>query len=957
MSEYSPPNWIEPLSIYNPINFRQTAQSTNGGGGGGSGYLKYPVAQGPQTMKDTLINGSFSVSASEPVNMGGNIVQNAGTPVNPTDLATKAYVDLNAGTQNLQSVLTAGNTTGNFHISHADNYGDIYNGAGTDSWVVGCDPIQFSSTATNDLYLASNATDNFVRFGSYSGSTFTENARIGDLGTGEKRAIFAGTLSAVCIEDATGSKGTSGQVLTAGSGSSLVWGAGGGGAGTLDATLALGNSATGTYANINLTDTATGGQANPIMSLTNTNATTGGVFIDLYKNRTGATNDVVGAIHMSGKDASGNKVQFGGIQSVITSAGGAGGVDGALDFYSCVNGGSSLVWRLNGADNENNSFRPLDMNGNNITTSSSNMLITSASSTGTGTMSITGKGNTNITSNTGSIALTATSQNIALTASTYQHLITTQSTFTGTELHYGKITTANSTQVYQPFYQPLLTSTPNTFPIGEISQEGQQIMLINSKGDGNNELTIIPTPNFTITIFEYITSLSSYVAGGYNHIQARPEIRCGTSLNDILADITSGAFTYIELPATANPNGYISCMCYDPTLFPTTIAVGGYFSATPSDPYNPSGSYSSYVSNFLCINISTTNITPLNMEDAGGFPYTNQYGPNGVVNTISAYNGTYFGGTGNAFILGGIFTALNSNGGTGLPAGYSAMYIPVGGFTPLNLRWIVLFEANNNINTIIVYDANVLVGGDFTAINVGGASGGTQYLSWCNNLNSGSFLPVGSGATPFTPPSTCSAGSKAIINPSGANEGFVAFRATGSPTTYPVYNCNIADLTQEPVLYKDDFPAEITGFGVDTDASPMKLNFIVGYDTTIIPPINNFVWDYTTPQYLDLNGTIGIQNVSFETTASPNLPYFCITGSKSFNTPYQISFFNEIGGGSVVINTTTALPFVDANQTTLKWNKITLGVRNNFAMGTIVGFGTDDVRILIYSQNGATFSN
>lgn len=51
---------------------------------------------------------------------------------------------------------------------------------------------------------------------------------------------------------------------------------------------------------------------------------------------------------------------------------------------------------MNGADNENNSFRPLDMNGQDIKSSTGNMTISTASSTGTGTITITPKQNQSI---------------------------------------------------------------------------------------------------------------------------------------------------------------------------------------------------------------------------------------------------------------------------------------------------------------------------------------------------------------------------------------------------------------------------------------------------------------------------------------------------------------------------------------------------------------------------------
>ena len=998
MSEYSPPNWIEPLSIYNPINFKP-AQPTNGGGGGGSGYLNFPVAQGSQTMKNTLVNGTLQVSAGQSVNMGANIVQNAGTPVNPTDLATKAYVDLNAGTQNLQSVLTAGNTTGNFNIEFADTYGCVYNGSGgTEKWVVGVDPNSFTSTETNDLYIAGNALDNYVRIGNATGGTFSEVMEVGISGTSVKEVNITGTLSATSITDSGGSKGTSGQVLTCGGGATLTWGAGGGGAGTLDATLALGNTATGTYANISLTDTAVGGSANPILSLNNTEATTGAVVVDLYKNKTGATSDIVGALSFYGKDNAGTKVQYGGIESVITSAGGGGGVDGSLDFYSCVNAGKSLVFRLNGADNENNSFRPLDMNGNNINCSSGSMSLTTATSTGAGTISLVSKtgataavqaggsvqisalagsvsttATTGIVSSTtaGGISLTSASGNNTLNATTGTNIITGSSlTINATtsanintpfEYHTGVVSTGIGTQVYTSKYQPYLFTSPNTLPVANFTQDGQEVMLINSKGDGNNELSAIDTPNFTITCFEWIVSLTHYIACGYNHIQGRPEVRCAVNFVDLYGDITGGAFSYIAFNTATNVNNYIWTMRYDPVLFPTTLAIGGEFVATTTDLYNASSTFPSNVSNFLCINIVSASIVPLDMNDPAQNPYTDIYGTNGAVYTIDTYASAYIMGSGNCFILGGNFTALLSNGGTNLPVGYTAEYIPVGGFTPINLRWIELFVANNIVYTITTHNANVLVGGDFTAINVGGASGGNPYLAWCADLLTGSFAAVGGGASPpapFTPATAVRSGSKTIDNTTGGT--FLAyFGELGTSPSFPVYSVDMADLnTYAPVLYKSDFPSTALAFGANykSSATTRELGFIVGYDPST--STNSYVWDFQTPQFLDLNGASTLYTTSYDNYIASPLPYFSVSPPVSITgTQKKIYYFDEIGDGSVIITTTTALPFVSYQSPTNKHITLTLANRNNFAMGTLTGLGTDDVRIFFYILNGATFTN
>jgi hypothetical protein len=131
--------------------------------------------------------------------------------------------------------------------------------------------------------------------------------------------------------------------------------------------------------------------------------------------RNGSTSDIVGQLNFFGKDASGSKVQFGGIETLITSAGGVTGVDGALDFYTCVNGTKSLVFRMNGADNENNSFRPLDMNGNAITTSLSSLTITTSTSAGTGNITLISKGST-IISSLGTASITTNTGNITFSS-------------------------------------------------------------------------------------------------------------------------------------------------------------------------------------------------------------------------------------------------------------------------------------------------------------------------------------------------------------------------------------------------------------------------------------------------------------------------------------------------------------------------------------------------------------
>jgi hypothetical protein len=132
-----------------------------------------------------------------------------------------------------------------------------------------------------------------------------------------------------------------------------------------------------------------GGYTDYLLQMINANSgagnTTGVVGMLFQKTgRNGGVGDIIMSQQYRAKNYLGTDTQFGKIESVITSSSAGAGDDGALDFYTAVNGTSSLVMRLNGADNENNSFRPLDMNGNAVKTTSGSMTIDATGSSGTG---------------------------------------------------------------------------------------------------------------------------------------------------------------------------------------------------------------------------------------------------------------------------------------------------------------------------------------------------------------------------------------------------------------------------------------------------------------------------------------------------------------------------------------------------------------------------------------------
>jgi hypothetical protein len=134
---------------------------------------------------------------------------------------------------------------------------------------------------------------------------------------------------------------------------------------------------------------STGYTSDPCLRLINRNTTIGATAgvptIQSYKNgRIANVNDVIFSQQFNAKDYIGGAKTFGKIECSVTNNSATNNIDGALDFYSCVDGNNNIVFRMNGADNDNNCFRPLDMAGgglfNTIKTSNGNLSITTATS-------------------------------------------------------------------------------------------------------------------------------------------------------------------------------------------------------------------------------------------------------------------------------------------------------------------------------------------------------------------------------------------------------------------------------------------------------------------------------------------------------------------------------------------------------------------------------------------------
>jgi hypothetical protein len=185
----------------------------------------------------------------------------------------------------------------------------------------------------------------------------------------------------------------------------------------LNGVLSVGNTATGAYANINLVDTDVGGQVNPILNLQNTNAT-GSVSMEVYKNKptAGVAGDVLFNQSVYGKDAGNLKQEYTRISHTLRDSA-SGLEDGSIEISAFVNGAITTFLQVNGNENEVNILRPLDMAGNNIRTSTTNLTMTTIGSSGTGDLTLSAK---NIATLTGlGVAITSSGsagEKITLTA-------------------------------------------------------------------------------------------------------------------------------------------------------------------------------------------------------------------------------------------------------------------------------------------------------------------------------------------------------------------------------------------------------------------------------------------------------------------------------------------------------------------------------------------------------------
>jgi len=331
---------------------------------------------------------------------------------------------------------------------------------------------------------------------------------------------------------------------------------------TLQAVLTAGNTATGASATIGLTNSGVGYTSNPSLKLYNSNATAGNLTgvpsVEFYKNgRNAAVNDIVMSQQYNALDYTGVKTTFGKIECSVTGASAITGNDAALDFYTCVNGANNIVFRMNGADNENNCFRPLDMVGNALKTSTLNLSIDATASSGTGNIVLAPKtASGGIVDIQGDATLTGTRQATFGGGTTITNIINRTGLL---------IQNVNTQSIYQDANCNLVeTDTPaNSLYTNTNTPQSQLIRRIDltSGSDVQKNLS-----DLVKTRLDY----TDVATGDTSSIRLENDL---TSLNNVIGqNYTTGAGAVLETILQTTPSGQHGLsMTNNNTLFSTSL--------------------------------------------------------------------------------------------------------------------------------------------------------------------------------------------------------------------------------------------------------------------------------------------------------------------------------------------------------------------------------------------------
>jgi len=535
--------------------------------------------------------------------------------------------------------------------------------------------------------------------------------------------------------------------------------------------------------------------------------------------------------------------------------------------------------------------------------------------------------------------------------------------------------------IYRATLQPDLTSSPYTLNPAVYGANGQGLTLINNSGNGSNDLQTITTTGFSIhtqTFSQlFFSGNGGFLVSGYNNNSLTAEIRMAPTMANILSnDITQYIFILLGPPSVPNAN-FVNAVWYSDTYQPSIAIFGGSFvcSAGQFCSNGPINVFPSAVSNILVISTDPTGgqIFPYDMAGAGGF-----YGFNNQVRCFAQLpmSGIMVQGSPNSNLyvaVGGQFldTTPPQGGGNDL-AGVALIKIDTVGnqqFSIQQIYGLVFFNlpfdyvsflgvsavpASQTLQSYLVMGGNYSAGGNnWTGLYLAASS--WEYWDatqggWANTFffNETPYDTVGSYITAGFPANP-SANTNTEWILSIFNTSTQLFDTIKKEITYNgvSWNTSIA-------VIETGHPSGVFSYAMDIGQTyPLSLKYAIGGSNKFGQ--TPFCFEFANTAYLNLGGTLNFGNNAYQ--ASTAVWWFFRdpeTAGNINNDNYTEEIPNSII--PVVINTTSALPFVNYLTPTIFNDTITLATTNNFALGTYVGHGTNDRRILIHTHNGATFS-
>lgn len=170
-----------------------------------------------------------------------------------------------------------------------------------------------------------------------------------------------------------------------------------------------------------------------------------GSFINLRRDAITPASTFISRVSSFARNSASTQFEYSRIQTQ-TENNSVGNEDGTLQIWNLVNGTLQMTFTFNGAQNENNSFRPLDMNGNEIRTTLGNVVIQGNVSTGNGEIQLISKTTTGTISLdaggvNGTAGLVLNSTNLQFENTTTQATVANHTSALGTTSNLPEITT------------------------------------------------------------------------------------------------------------------------------------------------------------------------------------------------------------------------------------------------------------------------------------------------------------------------------------------------------------------------------------------------------------------------------------------------------------------------------------------------------------------------------------